>query len=350
MLPLSLLAVTPACGFVAGTAASAALLSLHNSAGAATLQLGEAMRGSFVQGGAGRTRMLRTACRPVAPGHLCYSHTLQNAFVSVQQRRRFRPSAAVRQLRTISLCMGSADVPLVRLDKLLADRGLGSRKDVDKLIRNGLVEIDGIILGKADGKRKVPWDCAPTVSGQVLAPPPLLAAYHKPVGVHSTIGDSRGRPSLIHVLPELWRKQMHPVGRLDADTSGLLLFSRDGILTHRMLHPKYEVEREYEATVKNTVDAHALGEKLSSGVATIEDGETYIVFGKLLHAEGNTVRLQVAEGKYRMVRRILANCGHPVLTLHRLRYGSVWLGDLEEGEVVPIEGPGLDWAKSLLAS
>jgi len=291
MLPLSLLAVTPACGFVAGTAASAALLSLHNSAGAATLQLGEAMRGSFVQGGAGRTRMLRTACRPVAPGHLCYSHTLQNAFVSVQQRRRFRPSAAVRQLRTISLCMGSADVPLVRLDKLLADRGLGSRKDVDKLIRNGLVEIDGIILGKADGKRKVPWDCAPTVSGQVLAPPPLLAAYHKPVGVHSTIGDSRGRPSLIHVLPELWRKQMHPVGRLDADTSGLvcetcacvasmpldsrsvrsacavtwqLLFSRDGILTHRMLHPKYEVEREYEATVKNTVDAHALGGSLTT--------------------------------------------------------------------------------------
>ena len=117
---------------------------------------------------------------------------------------------------------------LVRLDKLLAERGAGSRKDVTRLIKNGLVELDGEVVGKSDGKLKIPWDACPVADGFDYPPPPLLAAYYKPLGVVSSMKDDQGRPDLASVLPMEWQKLLHPVGRLDADTTGLLLFSRDG--------------------------------------------------------------------------------------------------------------------------
>eukprot|EP00310_Coccolithus_braarudii_P021503 CAMPEP_0183333620 /NCGR_PEP_ID=MMETSP0164_2-20130417/2495_1 /TAXON_ID=221442 /ORGANISM="Coccolithus pelagicus ssp braarudi, Strain PLY182g" /LENGTH=293 /DNA_ID=CAMNT_0025502609 /DNA_START=22 /DNA_END=903 /DNA_ORIENTATION=- len=264
--------------------------------------------------------------------------------------RNTRTIVFERNTRTIVCAVSEGPaIPtaLVRVDKLLAERGVGSRKDADRLIRAGEVEIDGEVLGKSDAKRKVSWECTPIVCGEPYAPPPLLAAYHKPVGVFSTMRDERGRPSLSHVLPESWRKQMHPIGRLDADTSGLLLFSRDGALTHKLLHPKYEVEREYVAKVDGEVDKIALANTLKKGVATIEDGEEYMVYAKLLDASAHTVRIQVAEGKYRMVRRMLANCGHPVVALHRVRYGQVLLGELPEGESCAVEGAAQAWAESV---
>ena len=114
-------------------------------------------------------------------------------------------------------------------------------------------------------------------------------------------------------------------------------------MAHRLLHPKYVVEREYVASVEGAVDATALGARLSDGVETTEEGESLVVQAQLLEVvEGgdeaddgaplDTVRLVVTEGKYRMVRRVLANCGHPVVNLHRVRYGEIRLGDLEECE------------------
>ena len=123
---------------------------------------------------------------------------------------------------------------LVRLDKLLAERGAGSRKDVERLVRKGLVEVDGELMNS--GKTKVPWDAAPTVEGIEYPAPPLLAVYHKPLGVVSTMRDDQGRPDLATVLPISWQKLLHPVGRLDADTTGLLLFCRDGDLTLSLIH------------------------------------------------------------------------------------------------------------------
>ena len=263
----------------------------------------------------------------------------------------------VRYGRKISRCgtmwMSGEEGTLVRLDKLLADRGAGSRKDVDRLIRKGLVEIEDPetgeyeIVGKSGGKLKVPWDSAPIVDGFDYPPPPLLAAYHKPLGVVSTMKDDKGRPDLASVLPQPWQKALHPVGRLDADTTGLLLFCRDGELTHRLLHPKYIVEREYLATVENSIDEASLRAKLAEGVVTIEDGEELVVQGDLLSVDGQVVRAIFREGKYRMVRRILANCGHPVSALHRVRYGEVHLGDLYEGDAEPVEPDALEWAREL---
>jgi len=241
---------------------------------------------------------------------------------------------------------------LVRLDKLLAERGAGSRKDVDRMIRKGLVEVDGEIVGKSAAKLKVPWSSSPIADGFDYPPPPMLAAYHKPLGVVSTMRDDRGRSDLSSVLPLSWQKSLHPVGRLDADTTGLLLFSRDGELTHRLLHPKYLVEREYLAEVEGPIDRAVLTRKLADGVETVEEGESLVVCATLLDVSDQTVRLTVTEGKYRMVRRILANCGHPVVSLHRVRYGDVWLDEAAcyEGEAVPVEGEALQWALSLTAA
>ena len=151
--------------------------------------------------------------------------------------QRFDRSSA----RMASPPADEVDTRLVRLDKLLAERGAGSRKQVDRLIRDGLVSLDGEVVGKGGAKLKVPWDSCPLVDGFDYPPPPMLAAYHKPLGVVSTMKDEYGRPDLNAVLPQAWQKLLHPVGRLDAETTGLLLFSRDGDLTHRLLHPKYVV-------------------------------------------------------------------------------------------------------------
>ena len=149
--------------------------------------------------------------------------------------------ALFRALSTTTYAVMSAadESVLIRLDKLLAERGAGSRKDVDRLIRNGLVEMDGEVVAKNGAKMKVPWNSCPIADGFDYPPPPLIAAYHKPLGVVSSMKDDHGRPDLASVLPQPWQKQMHPVGRLDADTTGLLLFCRDGDITHRLLHPKY---------------------------------------------------------------------------------------------------------------
>ena len=131
----------------------------------------------------------------------------------------------------------------VRLDKFLNDASVAaSRAACSKLIKQGRVAVDGVVAKRAAAK--VPADARVTVDDVLVEPLPLLWAYHKPVGVHSTLSDDRGRPDLSVVAP----RKAHPVGRLDADTSGLLLFSSDGALTHKLLSPRAAVEKEYVAT------------------------------------------------------------------------------------------------------
>ena len=104
------------------------------------------------------------------------------------------------------MCSDGSDDRVIRLDKLLAERGAGSRKYVDRLIRKGLVELDGEVVSKSGAKQKVPWNSTPLVDGFDYPPPPLLAAYHKPLGVVSSMSDERGRPDLATVLPQHWQR------------------------------------------------------------------------------------------------------------------------------------------------
>ena len=232
-------------------------------------------------------------------------------------------------------------VKKLRLDRLLANRGHGTRSQVSAMIKKGKVKTyDNEEIYK-NPSLHVEENIKLMVDGNVSIPVPLLVAYYKPIGVHSTYGDPLNRTNLLDALPQhlAMMKNLHPVGRLDADTSGLLLFSTNGQLTQTLLHPSNRIEREYEVEVENPIDteekATQLIRKLAEGVET-SDGVFPGTITKLFY---NTTKiddtkriynsyllhLKVEEGKYRMVRRILNNAGYPVKKLHRFRYGKVIL-------------------------
>jgi len=224
----------------------------------------------------------------------------------------------------------------MRLDKLLAQRGVGSRSMVRKLIRRGQVTVDGEVAQRPE--MSVDAAMAICVDDQVIDAPPLVVIWHKPIGVVSTMRDPHGRHDLSDALPAQYREHLHPVGRLDAETTGLLLFSRSGSLTQWLLHPKRAIQRRYEAGVEVDV-ASTLKETLANGVATSLGTFT----ADVEYSAGRTVRLGVREGKHRMVRRLLANSGHPVESLHRLSYGPFQLGELPVSECRIATDDELKW-------
>lgn len=230
---------------------------------------------------------------------------------------------------------------LTRLDRLLTERGLGSRRQVRTLIRAGRVHHDGNPV--RDAAAKLPAGCTLIVDGAPVSAPPWLGIVHKPVGVHSTVGDPQGRPNLAELTAPLLRLGLHPVGRLDHDSEGLLPFARDGALTQRLLHPRHGVEKVYLATVQGTPPAD-LQARLAAGVPT-SDGPA---FARLIDVRGDQVRLAVSEGRHRIVRRMLNNTGLPVLALRREAFGALTLGDLPEGAWRPATDQELTWARSLL--
>eukprot|EP00752_Nemacystus_decipiens_P017129 g15344.t1 len=237
----------------------------------------------------------------------------------------------------------------LRLSKLLADRAVGSRSEVDAMVRRGRVKVDGAMVKSP--KIKLPVDCIIEVDGKECGPVPLLVAFHKPKGIITTLSDDWDREDLSDVLPKSLLLKHHPVGRLDADSSGLLLLSSDGALTHRLLNPRFEVEREYVATVDVSDDDPEAGEPGDALVAALREGVSTadgVYKADVAAIDGRDVRVVVREGKNRMVRRMLANAGYPVLELKRERYGNILLGDLPQGDHAPVSGEALEWAKSVL--
>jgi 23S rRNA pseudouridine2605 synthase len=232
-------------------------------------------------------------------------------------------------------------MPKIRLDKLLADRSPLSRSEAILAIRRGRVQVAGETLW--DPAAKVDPAAPLTLDEAPLTEPPAFALFHKALDVQCTVGDPLGRINLSDVAGELLALGLHPVGRLDADTSGLLLFSRDGALTQRLLHPRHAVWKVYAATVEGKPTA-ALAAQLAEGVE-ISDG---VVTGAVRQIEGAVVTLAVSEGKHRMVRRMLNNAGFPVVALRRLAFGPCELGDLPvDAWRAPTEAEAA-WARSLV--
>jgi pseudouridine synthase len=188
---------------------------------------------------------------------------------SVQSFNKGSFSIFNKEIRQSSTKVWSNDIKQQRLERIISNRGVGSRNDVSKLFKQGRVSINGKVI--RSGSDKYSTDVVVEIDGQSIIGVPLLAIFHKPTGMHSTMKDNWGRQGLEELALEYpYMKAMHPVGRLDADTSGLLLFSSDGHLTQMLLHPSTGVEREYEAIVAGTVDMNVLGPRLAAGVTTAD--------------------------------------------------------------------------------
>ena len=227
----------------------------------------------------------------------------------------------------------------MRLDRILALRGGYSRKQSMKMIRSKRVYIDDVMCNKASCHFDI--DANIRIDEFPLKPRILMYVYHKPVGMLSTTDDELGRPCVGDILPV----RHHLVGRLDMDTSGLLLLSMEGSFTQFLLHPKRAIEREYIATVEGE-PKETLVEKLAKGVET----SLGLAQAKVVSIEANKVRLIVTEGRNRIVRRMLHNSGHSVIELQRLRFGNIELGDLEEGHMRPVSAQELESLKTSMQS
>jgi len=211
----------------------------------------------------------------------------------------------------------------VRLNAYLARAGVASRRAADELIKAGRVTVNGqpgqlnTFVGTRD---RVELD------GRRVQPQPLAyVLLNKPAGVVTTARDPRGRPTVVELV--LYPGRVVPVGRLDADTTGALLLTNDGQLAHRLAHPRYGVEKVYEAEVEGEPSDATL-ERLRQGVE-LEDGPT--APAKARRLAPSTVELTLHEGRKHQVKRMLAAVGHPVTRLHRSCYAGLSVDGLEPG-------------------
>ncbi|MEZ5116520.1 MAG: pseudouridine synthase [Candidatus Nanopelagicales bacterium] len=220
---------------------------------------------------------------------------------------------------------------LVRLQKVLAAAGVGSRRACEQLIEEGRVEVDGRPVLE-QGMRVDPRTAVIHVDGVRVptAPDVTVLAFNKPRGVLSTMSDDRGRPCVGDYVADREDRLFH-VGRLDADTEGLLLLTNDGDLAHRLMHPSHGVQKTYVATIAAPVP-RGLGRRLRDGVE-LEDGPVRAdSFRVVQNAPGRAmVEVVLHEGRKHVVRRMLAEAGSPVQELVRTRIGPIALGQLRPG-------------------
>ena len=224
----------------------------------------------------------------------------------------------------------------IRLQKVLSQAGIASRRVAEKMIIDGRVEVDGQLVTELGTRVDVGVSVIRVDGARVILDESLVyLALNKPRGMHSTMSDDRGRPCIGDLIEHRVRgnKKLFHVGRLDADTEGLILLTNDGELAHRLMHPSHEAPKTYLATVTGSVP-RGLGKKLRAGIE-LEDGLARVDDFAVVDAiPGKTlVRLTLHEGRNRIVRRLLAAAGFPVESLVRTDIGVVSLGKQRPGSI-----------------
>lgn len=226
-----------------------------------------------------------------------------------------------------------------RLSRFLAHAGIASRRHAEELIAAGRVQVNGVTV-TTQGTRINPGTDTVLVDGKPvrLTTSHVYVLLHKPMGYVTTARDPQGRPTVLDLLPaELRALRVYPVGRLDIDTSGLLLLTNDGDFALRLTHPRYSMQKHYQALVQGYPSESALA-ALRSGVTITEDKgqshKTALAQVNLLRKAGSDcwLSLTIHEGRKRQVRRMLAAVGHPVLNLIRVGIGPLELGDIPVGK------------------
>jgi pseudouridine synthase len=229
--------------------------------------------------------------------------------------------------------------PGERLARFLAHAGVASRRHAEDLITAGRVQVNGVTI-REQGSRIDPAHDVVRVDGRIVqgSGPRVYLLLHKPEGYLSTVSDPQGRPTVLDLLPPALRQQrVYPVGRLDNDTSGLLLLTNDGDFALHMTHPRYALEKHYVALVEGRPDGAAL-RALRQGIVIVEDnGRRHKTaparLGAVRHEGACTeLTLSIHEGRKRQVRRMLAAVGLPVLSLKRVGIGTLTLGSLAAGK------------------
>ena len=218
-----------------------------------------------------------------------------------------------------------------RIQKIIARSGLCSRRAAEELIRQGKVKLNGQVVVEL-GTKVVAGEVKLTVNDKPLSKTEqkIYLLLNKPVGFVTTMKDTHDRPIVTSLLKGV-RERVFPVGRLDFDTSGALIFTNDGELAQKIQHPKFEINKTYLATVKGQPSATAL-QRLRDGVM-VEGRKTYPAQIKMVKDKGDSVIIEVVihEGRKRQVRKMMTAIGHPVLALSRIAYGNLALGPLKSG-------------------
>jgi 23S rRNA pseudouridine2605 synthase len=237
----------------------------------------------------------------------------------------------------------------VRINRYLAASGFGSRRSCEELVRTGRVSVNGKRISDLatliePGVDMVTVDGAPAEDDRA----PVVLVLNKPVGVLSTVRDSFKRRTVIDLArAQGYRERLFPVGRLDLDTSGILLLTNEGTLAHRLTHPRFKIEKTYRVTVKGEVTDETLA-RIARGIEL--DGTTTLPCGArvLRRLQGKTMlEIKLKEGRKRQIRRMLAACGHRVLALHRKALGSLEFRDCAPGSMRPLTGRELARLRSM---
>jgi 23S rRNA pseudouridine2605 synthase len=221
--------------------------------------------------------------------------------------------------------------PLV---KALAEAGIGSRRRMAEAIKQGKVKVNGVTAESFNhpidpAKDRVVFDGKPV---NLKAEKIICLMLHKPEGIVSTVSDEKSRQTVLDILPQNYRRyRLYPVGRLDIDTTGLILLTNDGDLTYKLTHPRYEYEKEYYVAI-NGVLKNEEKQQIKTGLL-LEDGMTHHAKIREITETPYNYSVTIHEGRKRQVRRMFEHLKHPVLALKRIRIGNLQLGDLRDGAV-----------------
>lgn len=232
----------------------------------------------------------------------------------------------------------------IRLQKYLADAQVASRRKAEEMIAEGRVRVNGELV-TTQGTKVEDGDEV-TVDGAIVKPADKKVYFmlHKPDGYVTTAKDQFDRPAVLDLIDSEYR--IYPVGRLDYDTSGLLLLTNDGELTYRLTHPKHNIDKTYIALVEGTPTPQEIKD-FESGLE-IEDYKTAPAKLKILKkARYTTLKITIHEGRNRQVRKMCSAIGHEVKRLKRVATGRLQLGDLEKGKYRPLTDDEIKYLKTL---
>lgn len=235
----------------------------------------------------------------------------------------------------------------MRLQKFMAKCGVASRRKSEEIILEGRVKVNKVVIKELGSKVDCKQD-AVTVDGKQIKfeENNIYILLNKPTGYITTVSDELGRKTVLDLLKDI-NKRVYPVGRLDCDTSGLLLLTNDGDLAYKLTHPKHEIEKKYVAKVEGIPTEKNLY-KFRNGLE-IEDYVTSKAKVKIIKIDKNTSSLEIVihEGKNRQVRKMCSKIGHPVIELKRVEMDKIKLNDVKEGEWRYLRSQEVNYLKSI---